>query len=149
LFFLLPACRNEPAVKAVKRPDGDYSEIIRIEEGAFDDRSDTVHVPKMHFEETVYDFGTITEGTKVRHSFPYTNAGTKPLVIRVARSTCGCTVPYFNDKTPLPPGGKDSIVVVFDSHDKMGPQNKVVTVVANSYPNKVKLYLRGTVVPAK
>ncbi len=132
-------------IKAHKKADGDYSEIIRIEDSVLDGERDTSLMAKMSFEEEVYDFGIVNEGDIVKHTFRYKNTGKRPLMLKVAHSTCGCTVPHYNTNTPLEPGDIDSIVVTFDTTNKTEKQNKPITVIANSYPNKVKLYLRGFV----
>ncbi len=156
LFFgltMIFGCQNTTAetkddtFKAVKKPDGDYSEIIRIEDSVFGDEKDTSLMAKMDFEAPVYDFGTVHEGDIVKHTFLYKNTGKRPLMLKVAHSTCGCTVPHYNTNTPLQPGDTDSIVVVFNTTNKIKKQNKPITVIANSHPNKVKLYLRGYVEP--
>lgn len=151
--FGLMSCQNadtkgkDPAVKAVKAPNDDYSEIIRIEESIFGDEKDTALMAKMTFEEPIFNFGTVEEGDIVKHTFVYKNTGQRPLMLKVAHSTCGCTVPHYNTNTPLEPGDIDSIVVTFNTTHKTEKQNKPITVIANSYPNKVKLYLQGYVKP--
>jgi len=49
--------------------------------------------PKIEFEESEFDFGTIEQGTAVEHIFKFKNTGEAPLVIVDAKSSCGCTVP--------------------------------------------------------
>src|ERR1044071_3684921 len=44
------------------------------------------------FDEMKYDFGEITEGDKVDHTFNFTNSGNSPLIITGAIGSCGCTV---------------------------------------------------------
>ncbi len=137
--------KDTRVVKPVKRADGDYSEIIRIEDSILDEHADTNAMAKMTFDNPIFDFGTVEEGDIVNHTFHYQNTGKKPLMLKVAHSTCGCTVPHYNKDIPLPPGKRDSIVITFNTANKPNRQNKPITVVANSYPNKVKLYLRGYV----
>ncbi len=137
--------KDNRVVKPVKKANGDYSEIIRIEDSILDEHADTNAMAKMTFENPIFDFGIVNEGDIVKHTFHYKNTGRKPLMLKVAHSTCGCTVPHYNAETPLPPGERDSIVVTFNTTNKPNRQSKPITVVANSYPNKVKLYLRGYV----
>lgn len=151
ISILSPSCQessndsNSHKIKAYKKADGDYSNIIRIEDSILEGDQDTSSMAKMTFDETVYDFGTVNEGDLIKHTFRYKNTGKRPLLLKVAHSTCGCTVPKYNTNTPLQPGGIDSIVVIFDTKNKPEKQNKTITVIANSHPNKVKLYLRGFV----
>jgi len=153
-FFVFSSCQNatsdkkanrDDTIKAHKKADGDYSEIIRIENSILDGERDTSSMAKMTFEENIFDFGTVNEGDIVKHTFRYKNTGKRPLMLKVAHSTCGCTVPRYNTNTPLQPGEIDSIIVTFDTTNKPEQQNKPITVIANSHPNKVKLYLRGFV----
>jgi hypothetical protein len=45
--------------------------------------------PKITFEESQYDFGTIDKGTHVEHLFKFKNTGDAPLMIVNAKSSCG------------------------------------------------------------
>jgi hypothetical protein len=83
------------------------------------------------FEKSTHDFGDIKQGDKVEESFSFTNTGTEPLVITNVEVTCGCTAPKW-PRDPIAPGGKAEILVVFNSANKSGAQNKVVTVVSNA-----------------
>ena len=104
-------------------------------------------LPEFSFAETVYDFGQITEGDVVTHTFKFTNTGDAPLVIQNATATCGCTIPSY-PKKPVPVGETGEIVVEFNSANKSGVQNKVITLTANTYPTTSKLNIK-TVVAAK
>ena len=46
------------------------ADIVRLPVSA-DKPTDTVNVPKIQLEESVYDFGEITEGGHVKHSFKF------------------------------------------------------------------------------
>lgn len=105
---------------------------------------DTAGGPVLRFGESRFDFGTVEAGTIVRHRFPFRNAGGEPLVLTHARSTCGCTVPEY-PKTPIAPGDTASVLVVFDTEGKAGPQRKPITLTANTYPNETTLDVQGTV----
>ena len=47
--------------------------------------------PKIQFAEIVYDFGKVSSGEVVKHSFVFTNIGTAKLEIKDVRPGCGCT----------------------------------------------------------
>ncbi|HAZ26265.1 MAG TPA: hypothetical protein DCY95_18235, partial [Algoriphagus sp.] len=64
------------------------------------------------FKEKSVDFGDITQGDKVSHTFELTNTGTTPLIISNVAATCGCTVPSW-PKDPIAPGAKAKIEVSF------------------------------------
>ena len=102
----------------------------------------------MEFEETEYDFGTVTEGDKVKHVYKFKNTGNEPLIISNAKATCGCTVPQW-PREPIAPGAGGEIEVVFDTKNKgkVGGQiqTKRVTVTANTDPVNTYVNIKGTV----
>ena len=100
------------------------------------------------FETEEHDFGKVTDGDIVRHTFTFTNNGDNPLVIQRAKASCGCTVPQWT-KEPVAPGEKGEINVEFNSKGKVGMQTKTITVTANfdGGINKV-LRIKGEVAPA-
>ena len=87
--------------------------------------------PKFTFEQEEHNFGQIRDGDIVSHTFRFTNSGEAPLIISKATAACGCTVPQW-PKQPIPVGGSGEIQVQFDSSNKPGMQNKVVTITANT-----------------
>lgn len=98
----------------------------------------------IEFEHTDFDFGTVTDGEKVKHVYKFKNTGNEPLIISSAKGSCGCTVPKFSTD-PIPPGGSGQIDVEFDSKGKPGKQTKRVTVTANTVPAQTFLNITGTV----
>ena len=122
---------------------------VNLEENTLiDDTEQTKDIPVMTFTEQVYEFGTITSGEKVEHVFKFTNTGTTPLVIKGAKSSCGCTVPRF-PKDAVLPGQSAEISVVFNSKGKSGQQNKPIRITANTDPEITTLYIKGMVERAK
>ena len=95
LIFGLISCDNgiEKSEELVEISTGNENKDLIRNELTADGKVDTVNVPKIKFETPVYDFGEISEGEKVNYSFKFKNVGNKSLVIKDARSTCGCTVP--------------------------------------------------------
>ena len=101
----------------------------------------------IEFARTVHDFGTIKEdGGPVSCDFEFENTGSKNLVIIDARAECGCTRPVFPEK-PVAPGKKSKISVTYHPLGRPGGFDKVVTVKTNGKPGKVRLRIRGTVMP--
>jgi len=100
--------------------------------------------PVIKFEQEVYDFGVITEGTSVKYEFSFKNTGKSPLIITNASATCGCTVPEYPTK-PIKPGESGIVKVVFNSLGKSGLQDKMVTLVSNANPNLSSVHLVGEV----
>jgi hypothetical protein len=144
----LCSCSNQEGgekIEEILSLDNQYSEIIRMPISA-SGKLDTVNIAKFAFESSSFHFGETKEGNIVEKEFHFENTGNLPLIITNATSTCGCTVPKYPD-LPIPPGGKGSILVKFDTQNKRGYQNKPITVYANTYPNKTTLTLEGKVIP--
>jgi hypothetical protein len=128
------------------RPD-DISSIIRNPISA-NKPLDTINLPKMTFEESIFDFGTVNEGDQVKHTFKFENTGKVALIINNAKSTCGCTVPKW-PKHPIAPGEHGEINVVFNTENKPNYQEKPISITSNTYPNKTVVKLKGKVNPKK
>lgn len=90
-------------------------------------------LPEIKFEEEVFDFGKMTQGEHVSHSFIFKNIGGKNLIISGANGSCGCTVPEW-PKEPIKAGEQGRVNVVFNSEGKSGTQEKTVTLVTNCEP---------------
>ncbi len=97
------------------------------------------------FDDTKHDFGTITEGEKVRHAYHFKNTGDNPLFITKAVASCGCTVPSY-PKEPIPPGGEGEIVVEFNSQNRVGHQQKNVLVYSNAQESSMSIGFTAEVV---
>ena len=98
------------------------------------------------FKEKSIDFGDITQGDKVSHTFELTNSGKAPLIISNVAATCGCTVPSW-PKEPIAPGASAEIKVSFNSAGKMGKQNSVVRIYSNASEPIEKISLISNVLP--
>ena len=134
----------EPGVPEARVAEAGEAGIIRFPVDGSGE-VDTAGGPVLRFGESRYDFGTVREGEIVRHRFPFRNAGGQDLLITHARSTCGCTVSEY-PRAPIAPGDTGSVLVVFDTEGKPGPQRKPVTLTANTYPNETSVGVEGTVV---
>lgn len=101
---------------------------------------------KIEFTKETHDYGTIKNGADGTCSFEFKNTGTEPLIISMAKGSCGCTVPEW-PKEPIAPGAKASIKVKYDT-SRAGAINKNVTITSNAVnePNKI-IYIKGTVLP--
>ena len=97
------------------------------------------------FREYEHDFGKVAEGEKVSHVFTFDNKGTSNLIISSASTTCGCTVPKYDNK-PIPPGSNGTLEVVFDTSGREGMQTKTITVKSNASKPVVLLKITAEVV---
>jgi len=102
--------------------------------------------PVLFLTENTKDFGVVKQGQKVEHKFVFVNKGDAPLIINDLRFTCGCTSPSWT-KTPVMPGEKGEILIVFDTKDKEGVQNKVITVYSNAENAQERINLRISIIP--
>jgi hypothetical protein len=106
------AVRVEAADRAAAEKDGEelMARIVATEARA-------KQGPWIHAEEPVFDWGTVEEGTEIRHTFLLTNRGTELVTIDKARTNCGCGA--FDFSREIPPGGEGHLTIVI-------PGNKVV-----------------------
>ncbi|MFN7018351.1 MAG: DUF1573 domain-containing protein [Fimbriimonadales bacterium] len=96
--------------------------------------------PKIRIEPMEYDFGEITQGAVVKHTFIIKNEGDAPLEI-AARPSCGCVTPYY-DKV-IEPGKEGKIEAELRSAGFRGAQVKTIQVTSND-PDSPNLTLRLT-----
>jgi hypothetical protein len=143
IFFLLSLLSSCELTDQRREEDID-SDIINVPLSS--DGLENVAMPSFEFEEDVFEFGSISQGEKVSHSFRFKNTGDADLVINKVEGSCGCTVMKGWPKHPVKPGEFGKIDVIFDSNGKKGSQNKTISVVANTYPSTTVLTLKGDVV---
>ena len=103
--------------------------------------------PKIEFKEETINYGEVEKGKDdgIR-VFEFTNTGDAPLIIKNAKSSCGCTVPEW-PKEPIAPGKKGQIKVQYNMNP--GPISKTITIESNAVnkPNgMVPLRIKGTVI---
>jgi hypothetical protein len=113
-----------------------------IDTAAIETDASNVKEPKLDFgNKNSHDFGSITEGEKVEHTFKFTNTGDADLVISSATASCGCTIPS-PPKEPIAPGEDGEIKVEFNSAGKSAMQTKDITILANTNPVKTILQIK-------
>lgn len=98
--------------------------------------------------DSVYNFGSVTDGDKVEYSYRFRNTGKNPLIVSSAVASCGCTVPEKPEE-PIKPGETGFLKVVFNSKGRVGEVNKTITVSSNAYPKFPELELTGQVLSAE
>lgn len=103
--------------------------------------------PKIEFKEETINYGEVEKGKDdgIR-IFEFTNSGDEPLLIKNAKSSCGCTVPEW-PKEPIAPGKKGFLKIQYNMNP--GPISKTITIESNAV-NKpsgmVTLRIKGTVI---
>ncbi len=98
-------------------------------------------------KDNTIDYGTVNkEEDNGLRAFVFTNTGDAPLIIKDAKSTCGCTVPSF-PKEPIAPGQTGKIEVKYNMNP--GPIRKTITIETNAVnyeEGRVALKIKGDVV---
>lgn len=108
--------------------------------------SEVVDGPIMTFENLIVDYGEIEQHSDPLRVAKFTNTGSKPLVIKNARGSCGCTVPTY-PKEPIMPGESATIEIRYDTK-RLGNINKSVTITTNQEGDPIKLMVKGKVTKA-
>ncbi len=102
-------------------------------------------VPKVVLSERSFNYGTIHQGEKASHDFIIKNEGLQPLLIRKAKSTCGC-IKISILKNEVLSGESTSIKIEFDSFGKEGKDSSFVSVFFNDPKTpEVKLEICGVI----
>ena len=77
------------------------------------------------FDEAIYDFGDVTEGSVIKHSFRFHNAGKQALRIVKTETSCGCTTMSSIERS-YAPGEAAEMEVTIDTRGKKGHIIKTV-----------------------
>ncbi|PVH24618.1 DUF1573 domain-containing protein [Sphingobacterium corticibacter] len=135
-LLLLVACNNAGNTSNTSATDSTSSstEVAKANTGN----------GEVSFAEEAFDFGQITDGEVVDHTFKFKNTGTEPVIISRVSTSCGCTTPEYTS-TPVAPNGEGEVKVRFDSHGQSGKQQKIITVVSNAKNNIQTIQLKGEV----
>ena len=137
-----PACR----LTDHNEQDGEVTTgVVNIPASGYEE-TDPAELPKFQFDSVSLDFGRVSQGTEVTKQYTFTNAGKSDLLITEVRGSCGCTVAKDWPRHPVKPGDGGTITVTFDSDGRSGRQEKVISVVANTYPATTGLFLHGDVI---
>ncbi|MFZ6052436.1 DUF1573 domain-containing protein [Halocola ammonii] len=128
-----------------EKKDEVTTDMIFFEKSA-SDSVDVSGAPAIQFENKEFDFGTVIEGEKVKHTFKFINEGKSPLLITEVNPSCGCTTTKGWPKKPISPGESGEIEIEFDSNRRPGETSKTISVITNSVPSTTILKLKGLVV---
>lgn len=100
------------------------------------------------FDEIVFYYGKVKEGTIIEHNFNFKNTGDNPLIISMAKGSCGCTLPDW-PKESIMPGGTGTIKVTFNSANKGLIKDQIqegeIIVTSNTLPQNTILKLKGII----
>ena len=103
--------------------------------------------PQAVVSEKIFDFGSVSQGSVVKHDFIVKNTGDADLVVQRVIAACGCTAASASND-PVKPGQETAIHVAFDTSGFSGEKYKTVRVNTNDIDNlSIVLALRGVVEP--
>lgn len=92
-----------------------------------------------------HNYGRIEMGEKVEYEFKFVNKGKEPVSIENVDVSCGCTTPVF-PFVPIKPGKMGSVKVLFDSENRLGPQESLITVYTDGETPEFELALVGEII---
>lgn len=95
--------------------------------------------PRIEVASPEYDFGKITDGDIVSHTFQFSNVGNDTLRIYDVRASCGCTAALLSEQV-IAPGKSGEVKTTFNSKGKVGRIKKTIYVNSND-PDKGTVYL--------
>ncbi len=95
------------------------------------------------FEKETIDFGEAKLNHPVTVTYKFKNISDKPVIIKDAQPSCGCTTPSWTKK-PVLPGKKGEVKATYNAA-ALGQVNKTVFVNFQGIPQTLELHLKGTV----
>lgn len=103
--------------------------------------------PQIEVVEVEHDFGKVTQGTVVTHSFTVKNRGTAPLRILKVQSNCGCTSTFFTEE--VLPGAEGRVELRIDTASVAGGSHRKNATISSDDPAapQLTLWMVGEVVP--
>ncbi|MFQ5502630.1 MAG: DUF1573 domain-containing protein [Phycisphaerae bacterium] len=131
-----PATKNAQPQKTAPKTRARLGPVFRSKDGRDAPISKPMitlkpgEIPKIKFDESVYQFGRVRAGTDVVHDFWYTNTGTGPLEILRVKPGCGCTTAGEYDRI-VQPGKRGRIPIKLSTKRFSGMLKKPVTVNSN------------------
>jgi hypothetical protein len=132
--LLFIACKSNNENKDTAESSKTEQTVVPKNENIASSSVSNAEVAAIKFKEDNFDFGTIKQGQKVKHTFEFTNTGKTPLIIQNASASCGCTIPDW-PHDPIQPGESSKIDVEFNSAGKKGSITKTVSITANTDPS--------------
>ncbi|MBI1765726.1 MAG: DUF1573 domain-containing protein [Acidobacteria bacterium] len=85
--------------------------------------------PKLVLDSAAHDFGKVTEGAEIVHTFKIKNEGAAELVIKNVSPACGCTASDFTKQ--LAPGQEGQITLTVKTVGMMGKTERYADVISN------------------
>ncbi|MGN6544415.1 MAG: DUF1573 domain-containing protein [Aureliella sp.] len=94
---------------------------------------------------TIYDFGTMQQGSSKSHTFVFRNIGTAPLDLKVGATSCRCTIGSLADSS-LKPGEQTEVTLEWKATGVLDKFGQTATIVTNDpQHHEILLSVKGTV----
>jgi len=87
--------------------------------------------PRIEIDQPRWDFGTVVQGVALEHIFILRNAGDRPLVISLVRSSCAVCTGAMLSRKVIRPGGSGQMKATFYTKGLLGRQYKTLQIVSN------------------
>jgi hypothetical protein len=98
---------------------------------------ESAKAPLLLLDGYTLDFGKIRPNTSVVREVQFRNNGKKDLSLKSVQGNCTC-ITATSSKTAVKPGDSGSIRIAFDPQDRIGTQQKAVTIYSNDPRNPVQ-----------
>lgn len=121
-FWLFLSCSEQ---KSTHNEDSQDSEVLKE--------------TSIEFTQTSVNFGRLTQGEVVSHTFLFKNTGKHNLKISSVDVACGCTASYYT-KDIVKPGETGQVEVRFDTKGRSGNQSLSIQVFSNTIPAQTVLH---------
>ena len=104
-------------------------------------------LPRIVIPQAEWNFGEISQGERVQHTFAIENQGNAPLLISKVVAACGCTAALMNSET-VAPGEVGQLRVEFDSTGFSGEKFKSIRLFTNDPKESIAMVsLQGFIEP--
>lgn len=112
-------------------PNKSFSVYATLEDNFKDLKPEEIaKAPQLRLEVSTLDFGKIRPNATTVREVQFSNTGKRELLIKSVQGNCTCIVASAS-KMSLKPGESGSIKIEFNPMDRMGTQQKAVTVYTN------------------
>jgi hypothetical protein len=149
LGIVLAAVQARPMAVELPSTDTSKPEAGVLDAGVQDGQSkkeQSKKAPRAQLEETVYNFGSMEQGTSLSHAFKVRNVGGSPLSIEVGATTCKCTVGGLSTRE-VGPDEEAEVTLEWIAKTSPGPFRHGATLITSDpLQSRVELHVEGTVV---
>ncbi|MFQ5654817.1 MAG: DUF1573 domain-containing protein, partial [Planctomycetota bacterium] len=103
--------------------------------------------PRIRILEPLHDWGTVVQGTEIRHVFRIENHGEAPLKIHKVKSSCGCATARFEEE--IAGGGSGELELLIDSSGLRGGHPRKNATIHSNDPlaPEFVVWLSGKILP--